>query len=84
MTFAEDSRYLKDMYVPNGLSFSSDWESRCNGGRLSSQLFKISGVQHFVPWTWKLPPPGDFGLLAWQTVPLKLMAVVDTQMQQSL
>ena len=36
---------------------------------LSSQLFKSSGVQHFVPWTWKLSPPhppGDFGLLAGQ------------------
>ena len=38
-------------------------ESRWKGGILSSQLFKISGVQHFVPWTWKLLPPGDFGLL---------------------
>ena len=29
-------------------------------------MFKSSSVQHVVPWTWKLSPPGDFGLLAGQ------------------
>ena len=64
MTFAEDSQNSKD--VPTGLSFFSDWESRWKEGILCSQLFKSSSVQHVVPWTWKLSPPGDFGLLAGQ------------------